>query len=387
MTNPARPRRVTILSTVHLALDNRVFYREAQTLARAGYEVTLIAVHDRDEVKDGVTILALPRVSRRMRWKLWRQLARMAVATTADIYHVHDPELLLVTPYLRRKTGRPTIYDIHEANADFIAVKDYLPGWMRRPLSGIFRRLEPLLARGESGLIFADDQISQDFSKITRHKTTLFNFPGTALLNQGNITKSYTDKEPVILYLGGLERNRGSALMMAAFAEVLAVRGDSRLLIVGHFMPPELQEEILADAKFRAIDHAVTITGRVPFEEIGNYLRRAMIGWVTWQPYPKNMKNIPTKIFEYMAYGLPVVSSDLPSIQPFVENEVNGLLVDATNPSAHAGALLRLLQSESEAIRMGQAGRSLVETKYNWNVMEPRLLSFYDQLLSPSDIE
>ena len=53
----------------------------------------------------------------------------MAIESRADIYHIHDPELLLITPYLRRKTGRPTIYDIHEANADFIAVKDYLPGW------------------------------------------------------------------------------------------------------------------------------------------------------------------------------------------------------------------------------------------------------------------
>ena len=60
-------RKVAILSSVHLALDNRVFYREARTLARAGYDVTLIAVHDRDEVRDGVRIRALPRVARRRR--------------------------------------------------------------------------------------------------------------------------------------------------------------------------------------------------------------------------------------------------------------------------------------------------------------------------------
>ena len=46
--------KIAILSSVHQALDNRVFYREARTLARAGYDVTLIAPHDGDETRDGV---------------------------------------------------------------------------------------------------------------------------------------------------------------------------------------------------------------------------------------------------------------------------------------------------------------------------------------------
>ena len=77
------PTRVAILSSVHLALDNRVFYREARTLAGAGYDVTLIAVHERDEERDGIHIRALPRVARSRRPLLWRALARLAVASGA----------------------------------------------------------------------------------------------------------------------------------------------------------------------------------------------------------------------------------------------------------------------------------------------------------------
>ena len=97
MSQPAG-RKVAILSSVHLALDNRVFYREARTLARAGYDVTLIAVHDRDETRDGVRIRALPRVARSRRPLLWRALGRMAQETGADLFHFHDPELLLLAP-------------------------------------------------------------------------------------------------------------------------------------------------------------------------------------------------------------------------------------------------------------------------------------------------
>ena len=378
----SRGRKVVILSVVHQALDNRVFYREARTLAAAGYDVTLIAVHDKDETKDGVHIRALPRVPRTRRPLLWRTAGRMAVETGADIFHIHDPELLMVTPWLRRTTGRPTIYDIHEANADFIAVKDYMPALVRRPLAEVFRRLEPRLARGESGLIFADDAIAAGFAGFAVPKVTLFNFPGDELITTGATAMSETEwREPVVIYLGGLERNRGASVMIAAFAKVVARMPEARLLIVGHFMPADLEDEVRADVASRGIERAVTITGRVPFEQIGEYLGRASAGWVTWQAVPKNQKNIPTKLFEYMAFGLPVVSSDLPSTRLFVEPGLNGLLVDAGDPSAHAAALLRLLNDPTEAGLMGRAGRQLVETRYNWNMMAPKLLALYDELL------
>lgn len=376
-------RKVIILSSVHQALDNRVFYREARSLAQAGYEVELIAVHERDEYKDGVQIRALPRVARSRRPLLWRALARLAVESRADIYHIHDPELLLVTPYLRRVTGRPTIYDIHEANADFIAVKDYIPAVIRWPLGGLFRHLEPRLAQGESGLIFADDAIAADFAAFGKPKTTLFNYPGRDLVERGGAAVRSGDPDrPEILYLGGMERNRGSALLTATFAHVLEAVPHARLLVVGHFAPPSLEDEVRADAEARGIAHAVEITGRVPFERIGDYLRRAAVGWVTWQPYPKNQKNIPTKLFEYMAYGLPVVSSDLPSTRPFITHGENGLLVEATSAEAHADAIIRLLQDRPLADAIGRAGRALVQSRYNWDAMTTRLLALYEAVLA-----
>lgn len=380
-----RGRKVTILSSVHLALDNRVFYREARTLAEAGYDVTLIAVHDRDEVKDGVRIRGLPRVARSRRPMLWRTLARMAVETNADVFHFHDPELLLVSPWLRWATRRPTIYDIHEANADFIAVKDYMPGVVRYPLAAIFRWLEPRLVRGESGLIFADDAIAANFTAFNKPKVTLFNFPGNHLIEHGAQLMANTHRrEPIVLYLGGMERNRGADLIIDAFAEVVTRMPAARLLIVGHFMPPDLEEEVRRAASERGIAHAVTILGRVPFEQIGEYLGRASVGWVTWQAVPKNQKNVPTKLFEYMAYALPVVSSDLPSTRMFVEPEVNGTLVEASDPMAHAAALIRLLDDPGVAESMGRTGRRRIETLYNWEAMVPRLLSFYDEVLNRS---
>jgi glycosyltransferase involved in cell wall biosynthesis len=285
-------------------------------------------------------------------------------------------------PWLRWSSGKPTVYDVHEVYADFIRVKDYLPAWLRAPLAWLFRWLEPLLARLQSGLIFADDQIAATFEGIDRPKTTLFNFPAQSFVARAVAATQYVKgREPVVLYLGGMERNRGAQLMVEAFHQVWQEFPQARLLHVGHFAPPELEAEVRAAAAQRGLAQAVTFVGRVPFEQIGAYLLQAAVGWVTWQPVPKNKKNIPTKLFEYMAYGLPVVCSDLPSTRPFVRQGENGYLVTAGDPAAHAGALLELLRQPAIATAMGARGQRLVQTEYNWDAMETRLLALYQELL------
>jgi len=291
--------------------------------------------------------------------------------------------LLLITPLLRLLTGKPIIYDIHEVYPDFIKVKDYMPAWIRYPLAWIFHWLEPLLARMQSGLIFSDDAIAETFKNIHLPKATLFNYPGLMFVQDGiKATHDIESRPPVVLHLGGHERNRGTRLMIESFHQVFQTIPDARLLLVGHFMPPTLQDEVQDDIDQRGIGQAVTITGRVPFNTIGKYLQQASVGWVPWQAYPKNDKNVPTKLFEYMAYRVPIVSSDLNSTRPYVQNGYNGYLVTPDNPEAHAEAIINILQNPAFGAVMGKNGQDLVNTLYNWNREEEKLLHLYNQLLT-----
>jgi glycosyltransferase involved in cell wall biosynthesis len=374
---------VCILSSVHNALDNRVFYREALTLRRAGYDVTLVAVHDHDETRDGVQIKALPRVARWKRPLLWLRLYREVRRSGADIFHFHDPELLMVVPVLRLVTRKPTVYDVHEVYADFIQVKEYLPLWLRGPLAWLFRWLEPALARLHSGLIFADDEIARQFAAFKGPKTTLFNYPSRSFVERAAEEAAGTQgRSQVVLYLGSIDRQRGALLMVEAFALVRQRSPAARLLVVGKFTPPSLEDEAKARAAALGLADAVTITGAVQFEQVGAYLMQASLGWVTWQSVPKHRKNIPTKLFEYMAYGLPIVCSDLPSTRPLVAQGPCGLLVEAGDPEQHAQAVVRLLTDHSLAGQLGRTGQELVRSEYNWQAMEPLLLDLYERVLS-----
>lgn len=374
---------VCIFSSVHDALDNRVFYREARSLRRDGHDVTLIAVHPESVVKEGIRIIGLPEVPRWQRPKLWGEVIQRAAGLDADVYHFHDPELLIVAPIIRALTGSPTIYDCHEVYADFIRVKDYMSPFLRYPVAEIFRILEPLLARLQSALIFSDNAIAKSFESVNVPKQTLFNFPARFLIENGKrATTELDDRPPTIIHLGGHERNRGTRLMIDAFAKVRRHVPKAQLRLVGHYVPESLEDEVRTHIREKGLAEAVTIEGRVPFENIGDYLTEASVGWVPWQPYVKNDLNIPTKLFEYMAYALPIVSSRLQSTEPFVSDEENGFLVDAASPQAHADAHEYLLTHPDRAQSMGNRGQHLVDTRYNWDRMEERLLGLYDELLS-----
>jgi len=88
--------KICHITSVHRAFDNRIFHKECKALVAAGYDVTLIAQNDRNEVIDGVRILALPRVKNRISRMIGINLLSLihAVRQKAQIYHFHDPELI-----------------------------------------------------------------------------------------------------------------------------------------------------------------------------------------------------------------------------------------------------------------------------------------------------
>src|SRR5215510_10443399 len=84
--------RIVMLS-LHQPFDIRLFEKEASSLAAHGWEVTIVAPHQRNEVVGNIKIEAMP--VPRSRWGRlvlmpWRLLFR-ALQTSADLYHVHDP--------------------------------------------------------------------------------------------------------------------------------------------------------------------------------------------------------------------------------------------------------------------------------------------------------
>src|SRR5699024_4873856 len=133
--------RVCHLTSVHRAEDPRIFHKECTSLVKKGYEVYLVA-HGESYIKNKVNIIGVGKkpTSRYKRFiESSQKVYKAAKALQADIYHLHDPELL---PYALKlkKTGAKVIFDSHEDYISTITEKDYLPSFTRNLIAKIFKR-------------------------------------------------------------------------------------------------------------------------------------------------------------------------------------------------------------------------------------------------------
>lgn len=127
--------KICHLTTVHPPFDTRIFHKEAKSLAKAGYSVTLIARHDKEEIIDGIRIIPLKTPRNRIvrMTKTLLECYRKAVKVDADLYHFHDPKLITIR-WLMKRRGKKVVYDVHEDNVTSIKQKNYLPSFVRNSL-------------------------------------------------------------------------------------------------------------------------------------------------------------------------------------------------------------------------------------------------------------
>lgn len=367
---------VAILSSVHTAFDTRIFQKQARALARGGYDVTFVVPHERAETVDGVRIRPLPPVRGRLERMVRAQvrILREALRLRADVYHFHDPELIPVGLVLKLM-GKRVVYDVHEDVPKSIRGKTYLAGWVRGPLALVVGLVEQAAARAFDLVILARDDIADSFRG---HPRTLLvrNYPSRVAFPRVE-RPARSGGEFVVVYTGGLTVGRGAIEMVEAMGRVNP-GVQARLVIFGRFWPEALEHRVRALGGFARVDYR----GWVPYEVLPQEMARADAGIVCFLPEPNNVNAGPTKLFEYMACGLPVVASDFPLWREVVEGNDCGLCVDPQDPAAIAAALERLAGCPERRRSMGENARRAVERIYNWEVEAGRLLGAYARLLA-----
>jgi glycosyltransferase involved in cell wall biosynthesis len=88
---------------------------------------------------------------------------------------------------------------------------------------------------------------------------------------------------------------------------------------------------------------------------------------VTLLPRPNYLESLPTKLFEYMAMGIPVLASDFPLWRQLVEAAGSGRLA-APVPAEVAAALVAMCSDPVRLRLQGEAGRAAYRERYRWEV-------------------
>ncbi len=362
-------RRIAHLTSAHPRNDTRIFIKQCRTLASHGYHVMLVVADGKGpELRDGVRIVDVGRLEGRLH-RIFRTTGRVlaqAIALDADVYHLHDPELIPAGLKLKQ-LGKTVIFDAHEDVPRQLLGKPYLGFVARHALSRAYARFERYACARFDGIIAATPFIRDAFLKINPNTVDVNNFP---LLGELDAQVPWASKRNEVCYVGGISAIRGVRELVDAGA---ALQSDARILLAGQFSEPAVAREVkLAPGWARVDQHGVLDRAAVRA-----LLMRAVAGVVTFHPLPNHLDAHPTKMFEYMSAGIAVIASDFPLWREIIEGNQCGVCINPRDAGALAQAIDRLVTQPDLARRMGENGRKAVLEKYNWPVQARKLTDFY----------
>ncbi len=355
--------RVLVLTVVHHPGDARIRHREIRALLAAGHDVVYaapftgygLAVPPAAETP-GLTTLDVPRARGRHRVAALLAARRLlhGARGRVDLVLLHDPELLAAAAGLRLP---PTVWDVHEDTAAAVSLKPWLPPVLRRGVATGFRGVERL-AEHRHPLLLAEYAYRSRFARD--HLVV----PNTTAV-PASVPPPGTDR---VVHVGHLTLPRGTAELLATARELRRRGSTIRLHLIGPADGPSTTLLAAAVAADEVVWH-----GFVPNDRALLLIEGALAGLILLHDEPNYRVSLPTKVQEYAAHGVPVVTTALPLAVDLVERAGCGLVVpfDADPDVVGAGAadaVLALAGDPARAAAMGAAGHTFALAELDWRI-------------------
>ena len=393
--------RICMLVRNDCRTDYRVL-KEAASLARAGYVVTIVAINTygpyEEETRDGFQIIRAPverattRLGRGINLlpkAIW-SLTGLAARDQADIYHAHDSDAVLPAWLAaRRVPSAKLIYDAHEVGFTSLEESVRVFGPLVGAPNWLWSLLNDRLVRRHADAVIAVNDVLADLQAVhysIPRPTVVMNCPPLAPVmdeRRGALAEriGVAPETPIVMCSGmfALDRGDGPGLENLLRSAALLHRGV--VVLMGNVGTLPQFEPLRALAASPELAGRAFVLPAVPPADVATYLAGASIGVIPLQLRGLFRYASPNKLFEYMAVGLPVVYGDMPPVQAICEQYGCGLPCDPGSPASIADALNRLL--DDAAFYQSQRNGALAAAQvYNWQAQEQVLLDVYRRLLT-----
>lgn len=368
--------RICHISTVNSRYDTRIFEKECCSLAKAGFEVFFVVADGMDnEEHSGVNIVsACEKYSSRLdrMRKATRKAYEKVLEINPQVCHIHDPELLTIAIKLQKK-GFKVIFDSHEFTAiQLREARAYIPKCLRSMVSFLYRKYELYVTKRISGVIIPCLRRGEDyFSGKYKDMELINNVPiiSRIVTPQEQIEK----KSNATCYVGSITKERGIVNTIKA-----SYQAGCELYLIG-LMADELRAELETMPEYQCVRYL----GKLRMEEFSRIVSQCNVGLCLLQKLGQHDEgdNLSTKIYEYMAMGIPVVVSDMRMNKQIVEEKQCGICVNPDNVDEIAEAIRSIIEDSEKADTMAQNGARLARECFCWEEEEKKLLRFYKKVI------
>ncbi|MFN5735636.1 MAG: glycosyltransferase [Flavobacteriales bacterium] len=372
MLNP--PLRIVHLSSAHPDHDVRIFFKECCTLAAAfpEVEIHLILAGVQERKESGVFVHSVPKGSGNRIQSMRRtvdHVLKKAIALNAAVYHLHDPELLRIAGVLQRH-GAKVVFDSHEDVPKQIMDKPWIPTPFRIPLSRMYSLYERWRTKPLEAVVSVTPKICNRFRAFHSNVVMVANFPSKTEFK----SVDFSVKRPGhFCYIGGLFETRGIREMVQAMDGV-----EATLHVAGLFANSELEAEVRQMPGW----NKVVYYGQVNRDKIQEILSISTVGLVTLHPTPSYQEAYPIKLFEYMASGCAILSSDFSEYRSLLAGVNAARFVNPLEVSEIRSSLCYFLDHPEETLAMGHEAQKGFYSKYNWETEASKLTELYHRLLA-----
>jgi glycosyltransferase involved in cell wall biosynthesis len=294
----------------------------------------------------------VPRSSGRRRLRAWKAARTMmrSLAQDHDVVLVHDPELLLATAGLRLKN---LVWDVHEDPAAALQIKSWMPKVLRRPVGAAWRWAERVVEQHHH-VTLAEHAYQRRFRRT--HPVVANSVPVPGVIAPAGDQR--------VSYLGSVTMSRGCDIMIRVGQELRRrTNGEVRLEVIGEAASPEARQALQSASEAGELSWL----GFLRSDEALARVSGSLAGLCLLRDLPNYRVSLPTKIVEYCALGVPVITTRLPLASALVKSENVGFEVPWDDPSAVVDAILKLRAEPELRRRLGANGHQVALREHDWN--------------------
>ena len=383
-------KKICMLVDNDVINDSRVL-KEANSLSRENFDVSVVAMHNPGlkyiESCDGFKIIRIVVWTRTFKSKILLPLKlieffiRMfiiALKVRADFYHCHDISPMIVAWFAARINKSKLIYDSHELEYD----RNF--GIWYRQLNRVYERIFINLV---DHIIVSDGKyrarIMSEKNKCSVPITYVMNCPPKIELNQKDKLKirkklKIPQSKKIIVYIGKSMPGRGINTILSILSQLENVN----LVFIGKYEQSQIKEW---ERKYN-ITNKIKSIGPLHYSDVIKFISGADLGLVLIKNTCLSYYfSTPTKLFDCIAAGLPVLTSNFPAMENIIYNEASkplGNSVDPENKNQILEAIKEIIQyNSSDFDNIESISRDLHLKEYNWENQEKKLLNVYNTLM------